>query len=150
AVRHVASPVETKVTPDHRFWVGDLSTARAAVASKGYVGVLEQPRKRGTSKLRWKQIGEAPGDTLLLPRGAAFELPDHFAFDLGEFARREASLDRYRRSIEDSYLLGYLFGTFLADGDSLMSSNGRPEIGRVAWSFGPQDEEIAQKLTDAV
>jgi IMP dehydrogenase/GMP reductase len=149
-VRHVASPVETKVTPDHRFWVGDLSTAPTAVASKGYVGVLEQPTKRGTSKLRWKQIDDAAGDTLLLPRQVAFELPDHFAFDLGEFARREARLDRYRRSIEDSYLLGYIFGTFLADGDSHLSSNGRSEIGRVAWSFGPREEEIAQKLADAV
>ena len=150
ALRHVASPVETKVTPDHRFWIGDLATAPTAVASKGYIGVLEKPTKRGTSKLRWKQIGEAAGDTMLLPRHVAFELPDHFGFDLIEFARRESRLDRYRRTIEDSYLLGYLFGTFLADGDSHLASNGRSVSGRVAWSFGPQEEEIAQKLADAV
>ena len=150
AVRHIASPVETKVTPDHRFWVGDLSTARAAVASRGYVRVLEQPTKRGASKLRWKEVGEASGDTLLLPRHIAFDLPDHFEFDLGEFARREARLERYRRTIEDSYLLGYLFGTFLGDGDSFLASNGRSEIGRVAWSFGPAEEEIAEKLADTV
>ena len=35
-------------------------------------------------------------------------------------------------------------------GTRFLSSTGRSEIGRVAWSFGPQEEEIAQKLADAV
>ena len=33
AVRHVAAPRETVVTPDHRFWVGELATTSAATVS---------------------------------------------------------------------------------------------------------------------
>ena len=151
AVRHTASPVETVATPDHNYWVGELATVSVtSLASSGYVGVLEKPTKRGTSKLRWKEIGESDGDALLLPRQALFELPDHFSFDLGEFAKRESRLERYRREVDDSYVLGYLFGTFLGDGDAFLNTNGRSEIGRVAWSFGPHEDEIAQKLAEAV
>jgi IMP dehydrogenase/GMP reductase len=151
AVRHSASPGETIVTADHNYWVGELATVKAsAVAARGYVDVLDRPTKRGTSKLRWKEVGESRGDTFLLPRHAAFELPDHFAFDLGEFAKRESLLRRYKREIEDSYVLGYVLGTFLGDGDAFLNTNGRSEIGRVCWSFGPHEDEIAEKLAEAV
>jgi inosine-5'-monophosphate dehydrogenase len=151
AVRHAASPGETIVTADHNYWVGELATVKAAtLASAGYVGVLERPTWRGMSKLRWKEVGESQGDTFLLPRHAAFELPDHFAFDLAEFAKRESGLLRYRRDIEDSYVLGYMLGAFLGDGDAFLNTNGRSEIGRVCWSFGPHEDEIAEKLAEAV
>jgi inosine-5'-monophosphate dehydrogenase len=151
AVRHTASPVETVVTPDHNYWVGELATVSAAsLAARGYVNVLERPTKRGTSKLQWKEIGASAGDALLLPRHAAFELPDHFEADLGEWAKRESRLARYKRRIEDSYALGYMLGAFLGDGDAFLNTNGRSEIGRVAWSFGPREDEIAEKLVDAV
>jgi IMP dehydrogenase/GMP reductase len=151
AVRHTASPVTTVATPDHNYWVGDLCTVSAAsLASRGYVNVLERPTKRGDSKLRWKEIGESAGDSLLLPRQIAFELPDHFEVDLAEFSRRESGLARYRKTVEDSYWLGYFFGTFLGDGDAFLNTNGRSEIGRVAWSFGPDEEEIAEKLVECV
>jgi IMP dehydrogenase/GMP reductase len=151
AVRHAASPVETVLTPDHNYWVGDFSSVSSAtVASVGYAGVLERPTRARISKLRWKAIGDSADDTLLLPRHARFELPDHFSFDLGEFAKRESKLDRYRREITDSYVLGYLFGTFLGDGDAFLNTNGRSEIGRVCWSLGPGEAEIAEKLAEAV
>ena len=44
AVRHVNWFRDTLVTPDHRFWVGDLSTVSAAtVSSKGYSGHWLRP-----------------------------------------------------------------------------------------------------------
>jgi inosine-5'-monophosphate dehydrogenase len=151
AVRHVASPVETVVTPDHKYFVGDLSSVGVTTAAAaGYVGVLEKPTKRQESKLKWKEVGDADRATFLLPRHAAFELPDHFSFDLMEFARRESRLERYHRTIEDSYALGYVFGAFLGDGDAFLNTNGRSEIGRVSWSFGLHEEEIAGKLAGAV
>jgi IMP dehydrogenase len=150
-LRHASSPVMTVVTPDHNYWVGDLSTVSASsLASRGYVNVLERPTKRGDSKLRWKEIADSAGDSLLLPRRIAFELPDHFEFDLVEFSRREAGLARYRRTVEDSYWLGYVFGTFLGDGDAFLDTNGRSEIGRVGWSFGADQHEIAEKLAECV
>src|SRR5262249_1609209 len=98
AIRHVAAPGETVVTPDPNFFVGDLSTISAtALASRGYAKMLERPTKRGERKLRWKEIGDASSDTLLLPQRIAFELPDSFTIDLAEFARRPSRLARYRR-----------------------------------------------------
>ena len=150
-IRHAASPVETVVTPDHNFFVGDLSSvARTTVASMGYARVLEQPTKAGLSKLDWKEIGASEGDALLLPNEIAFELPDAFAIELSEFARRPSRLDRYHATVGPSYSLGYMFGAFLGDGDAFLNTNGRSEIGRVAWTFGPEEEEIAQTLCGAV
>ena len=151
ALRHVASPVETVVTPDHNFWVGDLSTVgAAAIGSRGHSHVLEKPNRRGESRLHWQEVGDSRLDTLLVPRQIAFDLPDHFAVDLGGFAELESRLARCRRSIEDSYTLGYMLGTFLGDGNAFPNADGRSEIGTVSWTFGPEDEEIAAKLAECV
>jgi IMP dehydrogenase/GMP reductase len=150
-IRHAASPLETLVTPDHAYWVGDLNTVSAAtLAAGGYVQMLERPTRAGESKLRWKEIGEIERDVLLLPRQIAFDLPDHFELDLSEFAVREAGLERYRIRMEDSYELGFLLGAFLGDGHAFINSNGRSEIGRVDWYFGHSEHGIAEALAAAV
>jgi IMP dehydrogenase/GMP reductase len=148
AVRHVASFRETLVTPDHRYYVGDLSTTSSAtVSSRGYAAVLAHPTKRGVSKLGWKEIGKGTDDVLLLPGRIAFELPDDFSIDLREFAVRQGQLQaRYHTEITDSYELGYVFGTFLGDGHAFLNRVRNSEIGRVSWYFGPEEGEIAAKL----
>ena len=147
AVRHAHSLEETIVTPDHQFWVGDLSTVNAAaVASKGYAHVLEKPTRLGQSKLRWKEVGEAAADTFLLPRRLHLELPAHFTDALAAYAVRQDKLARYQPTITDSYETGYLFGTFLGDGHAFLDTNGRSEIGRVSWYFAAHETAIAQKL----
>jgi IMP dehydrogenase/GMP reductase len=74
AVRHNASANEMVMTPDHQFFVGDLSTTSpASFSSRGYVKVLERSTRLSTSKLLWKQIGDADRATLLAPRSIAFE-----------------------------------------------------------------------------
>ena len=151
AVRHVAAPHPTFATHDHRFFVGDLSgTRRAAVAASGYTQVLEKPTRRGEGNLRWKEVAETESDVFLLPRRIAFELPDDLHIDLRRFAIRESGLRRYRTDICESYELGYVFGTFLGDGNSFLNTNGRSEIGRVAWNFGPSEDDVATKLVNAV
>jgi inosine-5'-monophosphate dehydrogenase len=151
SIRHVASPVPTFATPDHNFFVGDLSTVSAvSLASRGYAKTLERETRLGETKLRWKEIGEASRDALLSPRWFAFELPDELEIDLHEFAVRPGPLRRYRTQIRESYELGYLFGTFLGDGHAFINTNGRSEIGRVSWSFGPREDAIAEKLALAV
>src|SRR5690606_22561643 len=87
ALRHTASPRETLVTPDHRFYVGDLSTTSpATVASKGFVATLERPSRAGESTLGWQEIGRADRAALLSPRRLYLELPDHLRIDLCDFA----------------------------------------------------------------
>jgi IMP dehydrogenase/GMP reductase len=149
-VRHVASPVETLVTPDHRYFVGDYSTAKAMVSAHGYAAVLDRPTRTGAPKRGWREIGDAEDVVLLMPKQIAFELPDELSIDLAEFARRPARLERYRVEIDDSYELGYVFGTFLGDGTSFLNWNGRSEIGRVTWNFGPSEHETARKLVDCL
>ncbi len=151
SIRHVANVDETVVTADHNFFVGDLSSVGAtAVASRGYAKVLERPTRTGAAKLHWKEIGEASGDALLLPRWITFDLPDELHIDLRQFAVRSSALKRYRTEIRESYELGYVFGAFLGDGDAFLDTNGRSEIGRVGWSFGPREHGIAEKLANAI
>src|SRR6185437_3400098 len=58
SIRHVASPVPTLATPDHNFFVGDLSTVSAvSLSSRGYAKTLERQTRFGETKLRWKEIG---------------------------------------------------------------------------------------------
>ncbi|MGH9085106.1 MAG: IMP dehydrogenase, partial [Acidimicrobiales bacterium] len=151
AVRHNASANEMVMTPDHQFFVGDLSTTtRSTVSSRGYVRVLERPTKRSTSKLVWKQIGESDRATLLAPRSIAFEMPDRLDIDLHEFAVRSGPLGRYRADIHESYDLGLLFGTFLGDGHAFVNSNGRSEIGRVSWYFNHTEAGLALKVANGI
>jgi IMP dehydrogenase/GMP reductase len=152
AVRQVASPGETLVTPDHKYFLGDLtSTSALSVTSRGYVGTLERPTKGGECKLRWKQVAEARRDALLLPRRIAFEVPDGFTIDLRDFAvRKKRQLARYRIEIADSYELGYLLGAFLSDGHALIARSRNSEIGRVSWYFNPRETGVVEKLANCV
>src|SRR3990170_4813412 len=58
ALRHAAAPGETLVTPDHQYYVGDYSTAREAVGSRGYAAVLDRPTRFGVPKRGWREIGD--------------------------------------------------------------------------------------------
>jgi len=151
-VRHTAGSRPTLVTPDHRFFVGDLSSVSVAtVAARGYVGSLEQPTRTGVSKLQWREVGTADRAVLLAPRQVQFELPDEIHIDLKNFAIRKArQLDRYHTSISSSHDLGYMFGTFLGDGHSFIATSRNSEIGRVSWYFGRDEQDVVLKLCDAV
>ncbi len=148
ALRHTGSYRETVVTPDHRFYLGDLNTiAPSTLATQGYVAVLEKPTRSGTTKYGWKQIGTIKQDVCLLPKHIAFELPQSFTIDLREFAiRQELQLARYRTEIPASYELGYVFGAFLGDGHAFIVPSRNSVQGRVSWYFGSQEETITAKL----
>jgi inosine-5'-monophosphate dehydrogenase len=152
AVRHVAAPGETVATPDHRFWVGDLSTvSEATFGSRGYVATLDRPTKRKESKFGWRALEDLNKDVFLTPRSIAFELPERFEIDLSQFAvRKERQLARYERSIRPSYYLGYVFGTFLGDGNAKVGKSRNSEADSVHWTFGPDEHRTAQKLVDCV
>ena len=88
---------------------------------------------------------------LLSPRRVYLELPDHIRIDLRDFAvRTERQLDRYHTDIEDSYELGYLFGTFLGDGHAFIARSRSSELGRVSWYFGEHEHAVIRRLVDCV
>ncbi|HVX16547.1 MAG TPA: IMP dehydrogenase [Acidimicrobiales bacterium] len=150
AVRHTAWPTETVVTPDHRFWVGDLSTTSpASVASRGYARVLEQPTRLGKAKLHWKEVADVDRDVFLLPRYLELELPLHVRVDLRDYAIRESRLTG-PTVVEDSFELGFMIGTFLGDGHAFLNTVRNSQIGRVSWYFGGHEEDLATQLCDAV
>jgi IMP dehydrogenase/GMP reductase len=152
AVRHVASGEETVATPDHRFFVGDLSTTSpASVSSRGYARVLRQPTRFGLSKLGWKELGVLDRDVMLMPRHVSFELPDRLELHLEDFAvRQDKQLDRYHRTITDDEDLGFLIGTFLGDGHAFLNTVRGSDIGRVSWYFGAAETDVAERLCDVV
>ena len=151
AIRHTASAQTTIATPDHRFYVGDLSsTSAASVTSEGYVGVLQKKTRLGQSKLGWREIGEVERAALLAPRQMHFELPDSFTIDLQDFSVRQGALARYRTEVSSGYDLGYLFGVFLGDGHAFLNHNGRSDIGRVSIYVGAGEPEVRDKVVATV
>jgi len=152
AVRHTAGARPTIATPDHRFFVGDLSTVSVgSVSSRGYVRALEQPTRTGASKLRWAEIGVVDRAALLAPRTVRFELPETFEIDLHDFAvRTERQLDRYRTRITADADLGYLFGFFLGDGHAFLNSTGRSEIGRASFYVGAHEDRVLTRLVATI
>jgi inosine-5'-monophosphate dehydrogenase len=152
AVRHVGSPGESYVTPDHRYFVGDLSTvSRSTPAGSGYVGVLEKTTGRGARTLLWREIGEAEGDALLLPTTIDFELPGSFTIRIADHGSRPERLARDRAEVTPDYELGLLFGTFLGDGHAFVHADARnSEIGRVSWYFDGGEDVLAARVAHAI
>jgi IMP dehydrogenase/GMP reductase len=150
AVRHTASAHETVVTPDHRYYLGDLTTTSpATVSSQGYVTTLQKPTRFNESKVGWHTIGDVERADLLAPRHIAFALPDTFEIDIADFAvRKNRRLARDHRTIRPSYELGFVFGTFLGDGHAFLNTNGRSDIGRVSWYFGSHEDDLTDKFLD--
>ena len=71
AVRHAQSGRPTVVTPDHRYWLGDLSSMSAAtVTSRGYASALAKPTRYGESKLGCRRSG-ARAERLRWPRAGS-------------------------------------------------------------------------------
>jgi IMP dehydrogenase len=152
SIRHVGSAVPTLATPDHRYFLGDLSTsAPSTIQGAGYVALLEKPTKTKASKLAWKEIGEVTQAALLMPNRIEFELPQTFTIDLRDFAhRQDKQLARHRNTITPSYDLGYVFGMFLGDGHAFIAPSRNSEMGRVSWYVGAHEPDTADRLRDAV
>jgi inosine-5'-monophosphate dehydrogenase len=151
AVRHVASGEETLATPDHRYWVGDLSSVSpATVQNLGDAKVLEASRRGGASKLGWREIGDVDRAALLFPRHISFDLPLSFEIDVEAHGTRQQTLERYVPVVRASEDLGYMLGAFLGDGHTFLNRVRNSEIGRVSWYFGAHETEVAERLMDAV
>jgi inosine-5'-monophosphate dehydrogenase len=142
ALRHTASYRETVVTPDHRFYVGDLnSVAAATIANMDYVAFLEKGTRTGESKFGWKEIGQTAQDVCLLPKQIAFDLPKQFAIDLGQFADQQEEHSEHL-TISASYELGLLFGAFLGCGEITLTDTGAGKHGQVVLSFADRDNDL--------
>lgn len=138
------------VTPDHKFWIGDLSMIKnlaAGIAKNLDALTLTTPK---TSKYKFKEIGDFDlnKNFSLTPNEIKWKLPETFNVDLAEYISdskhikildktikcKSSNINRY---IVPSYELGYLFGSYLGDGT----------IGEMSiyWSYGLNKIEICKK-----
>lgn len=144
---------DTYVTPDHRYFIGDLSTiSKDTLKSQGYAYCLNRKSKTipKSSKLKWQEIGESENIAFLMPRSINFKLKDTFSKNIiirnggNGYSSIKNKVDF---TMVPNYNLGYIFGTFLGDGHALLANNGKTNIGSVSWYFGLHEENIAQKLS---
>src|SRR3989344_5677616 len=146
----------TYVTPDHQFWIGDLNTVSfETLQSRGYVKLLELQSKTipKLSKYKWKQVSEFKQEALLIPRNIEFEFPETFEIDLQKRCGgnwRTGFKYALDVTLKPSYELGYIFGTFLGDGNSHTAVFNGTHQGSVYWSFGIKENEIADKLAKCI
>lgn len=145
---------DTVITPDHRCLIGDCSTvSEETLKSKGYKKVLEWNGEG--SKIKWQPVGDFKQSVFLFPTNIEYRLPDSFEIDINNYFQRETEhTEDYKRTIESSYELGYIFGTFLGDGCSMLNTSnrarGKSTIGSVSWYFGLQEKHIAEKLNKCI
>ena len=133
---------ETVVTPEHKFYVGDLSSlSKNTVKSRGYKDCLLKNNKLKKSKLKWKELSKSKDDVLLFPKKVNFSLEKEFIIKLFKYNKLDFE-------IKPSYDLGYLFGTFLGDGCSII--NEKKYTGKVVWYFGLNENDLVQKLSKCI
>ena len=158
---------KTYVTPEHNYWIGDLSTSSTkTITSSGKSKLLDQLTKTSPpkSKYKWENIENCfQKKTLLMPKNIDWDLPENFCIDLSEYNLRGKTDINYiythnqketkiKRFINSNYDLGYIFGTYLGDGNShiTINNNNNCESASCHWSFNINENDISNKLIDCI
>ena len=157
---------KTYVTPEHNYWIGDFSSLNdKTIASSGKAKLLDQLTKTSPpkSKYKWENIENCFNKkTLLMPKDIEWDLSDNFSIDLSEYNLRGKIDDNYiytynaketkiKRFIDSNYDLGYIFGTFLGDGNTHITVNSKKcESASSHWSFNVCENDIANKLVSCI
>ena len=156
---------DTYVTPDHKYWIGDLSSSsERSFSGNGKAKLLDKLAKTTpkSSKYKWKSLDQiTKKDLLLLPNNIKWKLDSNFRIDLSEFCNRGEIKDNkiitktsknndFNRYLRSTYDLGYIFGTFLGDGNSHITNFKKSERGSCHWSFGLHEIDIAKKLQECI
>jgi IMP dehydrogenase/GMP reductase len=157
---------KTYVTPEHNYWIGDLSTSsRKTINSSGKSKLLDQLTKTSPpkSKYKWENIENCfEKKILLMPKNIDWDLPENFCIDLSKYNLRGKIDDDYiytynqkeikiKRFINSNYDLGYIFGTYLGDGNSHITINNKNcESASCHWSFNINENDISNKLVSCI
>lgn len=147
---------DTYVTPDHKFWIGDLNTvSKKSISNSGYTKHLDVRSKTvpKKSKFKWKEVSDLKQDVLLFPRNITFNLSETFNICLnkrygGNYIT--GTLYKVDSNIIPNYDCGYLFGTFLGDGTANCTEFNNSNSGVVNWYFGKNEVDIVNKLVKCI
>lgn len=136
---------KTTITPNHLHWIGDMSTSHRGPNSKreGRAKILDRKTMRGDDKYKWRSLEMLPSSyTFLLPKVINFsEMPITFPPATCNTTKLEAP------QLLPTYDLGYIFGTFLADGSARYKIS---DGGQTTWNFGKNEQSVAQKLIESI
>ena len=149
-VKHVGFYEPTYATGDHQYFVGNLnSTSKKSIAKKGYATLLlrESRTSPKVDKKQWRPIEDLDLDTFLAPKNLNFEIDNGFTLNLRDFTISKKARASYDLEVNESYGLGYIFGTFLGDGNARVLPN---KSGSVHWSFGLHENDTAEKLVSLI
>jgi IMP dehydrogenase/GMP reductase len=145
SVKTSMSPKPTIVTPKHEYYVGKYDKNKKN--HKGY--------KKSINDISWGFIGDYNDNlTPLFPKNIKFNFESTFKFDLIDYSINKKYCNNYKTIIEPSYGLGYIFGTYLGDGNCRIrvnisegvNGNKKSTSGSIHWSFGIDEIEIVNKL----
>lgn len=143
---------DTFITPNHQMWVGDLnSVSKITISNNCYAKILDKDSKTipKQSKYKWKKISDIKQDVLLFPKNINFNMPNSFKISLNKKIGGNKSTNFIYKEdfiIKDNYESGYMFGTFLGDGNALSTEHNGSHIGAVNWYFGLNEKNIVDKL----
>lgn len=158
---------DTILKSNSKYWIGDLSTSSdAVIKSGGKAKLLDKlsKTKPKSSKYKWKYFDEILNKKkvmLLMPRNIYWSISENFSIDLADYCRLgEISEDKiktsnqktieFTRYLYSCYDLGYIFGTFLGDGNARSFTFKNSERGSTHWSFGIHETDIADKLSKCI
>jgi hypothetical protein len=141
------SPKDIIVTSKHNYYVGCYK--KKDIRSYGYSNAIKN--------YEWSEIGSYnENQTPLFPKSIRFNMNNSFSYDLIDFAIQKKCTKKYKTKIKSNYNIGYIFGTFLGDGNSRIqvqkrinknnSDYKKSTIGSVHWSFGINEIDILNKL----
>lgn len=150
--KHTNWYTDSYATGDHRHFGIDMQGLRpTSLDDEGYAKIASKNRKVAgfPSRMQWMELEDENLGALLFPRRVSFELPEDFEINLGAFSKNSSSLKNMNEIIKPSYDLGYIFGTFLGDGNARIS-NKKGESASVKWAFGINEEATALKLEGAI
>ena len=114
--------LETLVTPDHRYWIGNLDNLSINTIKKGCITKLLN-RNIGRDRFIWRPIDHLNYNSQfgLMPLSINWKLPEKMIIDLKEFKNMSHEFDddfiyvnnvSYKRYIEFNEEVGYLIGNY--------------------------------------
>lgn len=146
-VKHNAFYNPLLITNDHQVRVSDLSLyKKSSISSKGYKAFFKEDI--------WKPVSKSINDNLLSPTKINYQLPINFNINLNQFDSDKSKNTIY--NLKPSYELGYIFGTFLGDGninireDFYVKRNSINMTGSVHWTFGKNEDSIVLTLIEYI
>lgn len=148
---------DTICTPDHKHYVFEKpNLTESSLNSKSNSYFMEKYE----NNYGWKEIRDVRNDLLLLPSKINFRMESDFTFNLIDYSdsNKISNMGTIFNDINSSYELGYVFGVFLGDGNSRVTTTDRfigdkqtyNTITSLAFFFGLNEKDIANKTKDNI